>query len=336
MTPRSPLGGLARRRTSTASPRSRRPTAARLPVRAAGRDDPTTRDGARAQRARVRGDERLPVQVGPPDGRAAAPRPTLEDLSRDEAERGDGAGRRTPTSRRSARVHARRHQRRRQHRPRRGRRRPRPRPRARAAALERRHQLHDHGRRGPGAPREPARRATTSCERPGPAEVVGPALPCGDGRRRSSGDRRACDRDAEYRRATCCPTTSTSPRYVGPYLFPRRRRRRIPATMYLVLAVLCCSAGWLLGDNGGLLAAAIVLALVAAYHFASALAARDRPDRSAADRDPHRRLPGRPRDRAARRGAGCGRGPVWRILLYSADEPPTIRGLVELDAVDGT
>jgi hypothetical protein len=27
--------------------------------------------------------------------------------------------------------------------------------------------------------------------------------------------------------------------------------------------------------------------------------------------------------------------PTWRILLYSADEPPSIRGLVELDAVDG-
>jgi hypothetical protein len=26
---------------------------------------------------------------------------------------------------------------------------------------------------------------------------------------------------------------------------------------------------------------------------------------------------------------------VWRILLYSADTPPTRRGLVELDAVDG-
>jgi hypothetical protein len=27
--------------------------------------------------------------------------------------------------------------------------------------------------------------------------------------------------------------------------------------------------------------------------------------------------------------------PTWRILLYSADDPPSIRGLVELDAVDG-
>jgi hypothetical protein len=28
--------------------------------------------------------------------------------------------------------------------------------------------------------------------------------------------------------------------------------------------------------------------------------------------------------------------PVWRILLYNADEPPTMRGLVQIDAVDGT
>jgi hypothetical protein len=27
---------------------------------------------------------------------------------------------------------------------------------------------------------------------------------------------------------------------------------------------------------------------------------------------------------------------VWRILLYSADAPPTMRGLVQVDAVDGT
>ena len=28
--------------------------------------------------------------------------------------------------------------------------------------------------------------------------------------------------------------------------------------------------------------------------------------------------------------------PTWRILLYSADEPPSMRGLVELDALDGS
>jgi hypothetical protein len=27
---------------------------------------------------------------------------------------------------------------------------------------------------------------------------------------------------------------------------------------------------------------------------------------------------------------------MWRVLVYSADDPPSLRGLVELDAVDGT
>jgi hypothetical protein len=27
--------------------------------------------------------------------------------------------------------------------------------------------------------------------------------------------------------------------------------------------------------------------------------------------------------------------PAWRILLYSADEPPSMRGLVQVDGVDG-
>ena len=41
----------------------------------------------------------------------------------------------------------------------------------------------------------------------------------------------------------------------------------------------------------------------------------------------------RPRSSA---GAGCARVPSWRILLYSADEPPSMRGLVELDGVDAS
>jgi hypothetical protein len=38
---------------------------------------------------------------------------------------------------------------------------------------------------------------------------------------------------------------------------------------------------------------------------------------------------------AERAWRGCRSRPAWRILLYSADEPPSVRGLVELDAVDG-
>jgi hypothetical protein len=122
--------------------------------------------------------------------------------------------------------------------------------------------------------------------------------------------------------------------YVGPYLFPPMTRRRIPATMYLVLAVLCLG-GYALSSNAGLLAAAIVLALVAAYHYACAWPL---------DIDQTEAL------LIASRTVGFAVGhssaqlawhglrsrPVWRILLYSADAPPTMRGLVQVDAVDGT
>ena len=75
------------------------------------------------------------------------------------------------------------------------------------------------------------------------------------------------DGDAEYRDELPADLDVTG--YVGPYLFPTMRRRRIPATMYLVLAALCVG-GYAVSSNGGLLAAAIVLALIAAYHYASA------------------------------------------------------------------
>ena len=121
--------------------------------------------------------------------------------------------------------------------------------------------------------------------------------------------------------------------YVGPYLFPSMRRRRIPGTMYAILAVLCIG-GWLLTDNGGLLGAAIFLALVSAYHFACAWPLDI--DQTEALLIASRTVGfavGHSSAQLAWRGLRS--RPVWRILLYSADEPPTMRGLVELDAVDG-
>ena len=73
--PRSALGGLAHdvhRRGRDPGAARRRP---RLPVRAARAVSPTTCSLVLARNdARVRGDERVPVRVRPPDGRAAAPR----------------------------------------------------------------------------------------------------------------------------------------------------------------------------------------------------------------------------------------------------------------------
>jgi hypothetical protein len=121
--------------------------------------------------------------------------------------------------------------------------------------------------------------------------------------------------------------------YVGPYLFPSPRRRRIPGTMYAVLALLCLG-GWALSDNRGLLAAAVFLALVAAYHFATAwpLVVDQTEALLIASRTVGFAV-GHASAQLAWRGLRS--RPAWRILLYSADDPPTMRGLVELDAVDG-
>jgi len=121
--------------------------------------------------------------------------------------------------------------------------------------------------------------------------------------------------------------------YVGPYLFPSMRRRRIPGTMYAILAALCLG-GWALTSNGGLLGAAIFLALVSAYHFACAWPLDI--DQTEALLIASRTVGfavGHSSAQLAWRGLRS--RPVWRILLYSADDPPTMRGLVELDAVDG-
>jgi hypothetical protein len=121
--------------------------------------------------------------------------------------------------------------------------------------------------------------------------------------------------------------------YVGPYIFPNITRRRIPGAMYASLAVLCFG-GFVVSSNGGLLAAAIILGLVSAYHFVAAwdLAVDQTKALVVATR-----TVGFPVGHASAQltWRGLRSRPVWRILLYSADDPPTMRGLVELDGVDG-
>ena len=121
--------------------------------------------------------------------------------------------------------------------------------------------------------------------------------------------------------------------FVGPYLFPSMRRRRIPAYMYVILGILCLG-GYAITANNGLLAAAVFLGLVAGYHFASAWPLVI--DQTEALLIATRTV-GFPVGHASAQLAwrGLRARPVWRILLYSADTPPSMRGLVELDAVDG-
>jgi hypothetical protein len=122
--------------------------------------------------------------------------------------------------------------------------------------------------------------------------------------------------------------------YVGPYLFPSPRRRLVAGACLVVVG----SAG-LLGfaasGNGGLLAGGVTLFVVAAYHAMTAW-------RLAVDQTEAllvaTRTVGFPVGHASAQltWRGLRSRPTWRILLYSADSPPSQRGLVELDGVDAT
>lgn len=127
--------------------------------------------------------------------------------------------------------------------------------------------------------------------------------------------------------------------FVGPYEFPDNKRRRTPGAIYLLaglaLVVISVSAG---SDavlvNRGTLGAGIGLALVGLYGIAAAypLAFDESHALAAAGRKAGFTV-GHASAQLGWRGLRS--RPTWRILLYSADEPPSKRGLVLVDAVDG-
>ena len=121
--------------------------------------------------------------------------------------------------------------------------------------------------------------------------------------------------------------------YVGPYVFPDIRRRRIAAACYLVIGAGSLWAG-IAADNSGLVFAGVLLLVIAAYHFVAGWSLRVDQTEALAVAS---RTVGFPVGHASAQlgWRGLLSRPAWRILVYSADEPPSIRGLVELDAVDG-
>jgi hypothetical protein len=122
--------------------------------------------------------------------------------------------------------------------------------------------------------------------------------------------------------------------YVGPYVFPDIRRRRIAGYIYIVLGLLTLWAA-VSASNGGLLFGAVLLLLIAAYHFLAGWPLKVDQTEALAVAS---RTVGFPIGHASAQLSwrGLRSKPEWRILVYSADEPPSMRGLVELDAVDGT
>ena len=135
------------------------------------------------------------------------------------------------------------------------------------------------------------------------------------------------------------PEDLNAAEYVGPYVFPNNNRRRVPGYLYLALGA-ACIAGWAIAGpdgvliNGGFLAAGLLLVLLGAYHLVAGwnLDVDERDALVAATREVGFAV-GHASAQLGWRGLRS--RPTWKILVYSAEEPPLKRGLVLVDGVDG-
>lgn len=127
--------------------------------------------------------------------------------------------------------------------------------------------------------------------------------------------------------------------FVGPYVFPNNNRRRVPGYLYLFIGVSCLAAYVVAGSdavliNVGFAVAGVSLILIGAYHLVAGwnLDVDERDALVAATE----RVAFPVGHASAQLGwRGLASRPTWRILLYSAENPPTRRGLVLVDGVDG-
>jgi hypothetical protein len=142
---------------------------------------------------------------------------------------------------------------------------------------------------------------------------------------------------AEYRDEL--PDDLDASGFVGPYAFPDNKRRRVPAALYAVAGVLCIVAYVLGGTdavlvNRGTLVVGVALVAIGAYGFLAGYPiAFDETSALAAAGNNVGFTVGHASAQLGWRGLRS--RPTWRILLYSADEPPSQRALVLVDAVDG-
>jgi hypothetical protein len=135
------------------------------------------------------------------------------------------------------------------------------------------------------------------------------------------------------------PDDLNAAEYVGPYVFPNNNRRRVPGYLYLLIGAACIVTWAAAGSdavlvNGGFLAAGILLVLLGIYHLLAGwnLDVDERDALVAATREVGFAV-GHASAQLGWRGLRS--RPTWRILVYSAEEPPLHRGLVLVDGVDG-
>ena len=127
--------------------------------------------------------------------------------------------------------------------------------------------------------------------------------------------------------------------FVGPYRFPDNSRRRIPGVIYVVLALVCRGIWLAWRDesvlvNDGFAWAALLLGVVGTFSITSGW--RMHVDEKQALVAAQQAV-GFPVGHASAQQVwhGLRSRPTWRVLCYSAEEPPDRRGLVLVDAVDG-
>ena len=135
------------------------------------------------------------------------------------------------------------------------------------------------------------------------------------------------------------PDDLNASEWVGPYVFPNNNRRRVPGlplprarrAVHRGLGVAGSDAVLV---NGGFLFAGILLVLLGAYHLLAGwnLDVDERDALVAATKQVGFAV-GHASAQLGWRGLRS--RPTWRILLYSAEEPPQKRGLVLVDGVDG-
>ena len=127
--------------------------------------------------------------------------------------------------------------------------------------------------------------------------------------------------------------------FVGPYTFPDNGRRRTQGVIHLVVAAALLGLWAAFNDGGvlvndGYLIVAGLLSAAGAYSFATArrLKVRDLDALAAAAREV-----GFPVGHASAQMAWRGvlSVPTWRVLVFSAEEPPTKRALVVVDGTNG-
>jgi hypothetical protein len=120
---------------------------------------------------------------------------------------------------------------------------------------------------------------------------------------------------------------------LGPYEVPDPARRRRVAVVYFVGTVIVV-VGIAVGLPSGMWVMAAILLAIGAYHLAAGhhLVVKDREALTTANRSADFPVG---HASAVLSFDGVMARPVWNVLVFSADEPPSRRGLIRIDGRSG-